>query len=473
MFGDGYQTALLTDNDVQPLADAVLELLERVGLVCQNDELLRALEATGAKVDSEAQRATFPKSMARQFVERVRKEAADRSPEGDAGFPKLDRPTVTTQVAQFAYDARTGQKRPGNRPDMIELAKLGEMLHGERGVGHALTLTDEPAAVEPLETGLLLAEYCSKPEAPFAADLRQVDYLIEMGEILGLENWYQLGAVCFAHPLRFAKTSADKFVRRMADGGKAAIVNMAVAGVSTPVTLEGFIVTTAAEFLALWMTGRAMRPDVELGGSLWGGTADMRSGQVSFCAFDAMLYSFTVSEFLRRWTGELILVGGGEYCDATVPGLFATWEKAYKSMTIAAFSGYHPGPGYGMLECGRTMCAAQLVLDGEFMAGLGHYARKVESKADKIALETIIDSCLTGQSLLDADHTATHFRNCLYLPALFNRTGYTGAGDDAAIVKKAQDKVDALIGEYRKPEIDPDKLAEMREVIERAEKQLV
>jgi hypothetical protein len=52
---------------------------------------------------------------------------------------------------------------------------------------------------------LLLAEYARKPAGAFAWNVRQVDYLIEMGEILGIENWFTWGAICFAHPLRFDK----------------------------------------------------------------------------------------------------------------------------------------------------------------------------------------------------------------------------------------------------------------------------
>jgi len=70
-------------------------------------------------------------------------------------------------------------------------------------------------------------------------------------------------------------------------------------------------------------------------------------------------------EFLRRWCGMSISVGGGEYCDAKLPGLYTALEKAYKSMTIAAFTGQHPPIGQGMLDEGKIISPVQLLLERE------------------------------------------------------------------------------------------------------------
>ena len=244
-----YQQHLLADDDVQPLAEAAMEVLERVGLVCQNEELLQVLAGAGCELDLDAERARFPKTMVTAFVEQLRKDTAGKATPRDDGFPKLDPPALTMQVAQFYYDTEAGEKRQGNAADFIELIKLGEVLHGEQGVGHALTLTDIDPLLEPLEVGMLLAEYTDKPQQPFVNDIRQMDYLLEMGEIIGIGDWFSFGAFTFAHPLRFDRDTAAKFVHRVRAGRGAGLVSMAVAGMSTPVTLEGFVVAAAAEFL--------------------------------------------------------------------------------------------------------------------------------------------------------------------------------------------------------------------------------
>ncbi len=270
----------------------------------------------------------LPRRLTADFVDVLRKEAG-REPD-----PWPDRlkapplPALETQVAQFYYDDMTCERRPGGREDFVALVKIGEALHPELGVGHALILQDVPPLVEPLEAALLLAEYSARPGPAFAWNVNQVDYLIEMGEILGIPHWFTWGAVCFAHPLRFDKDVADKFVRMAKEGAPTGLTSMAISAVSAPVPLAGFMVVAAAEFVATWLAARALNPQAPLGrsrtaggpgdfsGSMWAATIDMRSGTASYSAPDAMLRACAVTEFLRRWCWKRVPVGGGEYSDA-------------------------------------------------------------------------------------------------------------------------------------------------------------
>ncbi|HGJ64767.1 TPA: hypothetical protein ENS27_05175, partial [bacterium] len=282
-----FQYSILKDKDIQPLGDAVINVLERVGIFCQNQEILKALEKNGAIVDYVKETATFPKKMVRELIEQIRKEnqTNEISKSKSLGNPPLAR--LETQVAQFIYDYGNDQKRSGNKKDFIELIKLGNVLHQE-SVGHSLLLTDVHPIVEPLESALLLAEYTDNPAPAFAWNVQQAEYLIEMGEIIGIEDWFTWGAVCFSHPLRFDKDVADRFVQMAKKGYSIGLTAMPVAGVTTPITIAGFIAVAGAEIVATWLAGRALNSQVPLGGSIWGGSMDMKTGEVSYSANDAM-----------------------------------------------------------------------------------------------------------------------------------------------------------------------------------------
>jgi trimethylamine--corrinoid protein Co-methyltransferase len=295
-----------------------------------------------------------------------------------------------------------------------------------------------------------------------------------MGEVLGIPNWFNWGALCFAHPLRFDRDVADKFVRRAKEGVSAGLTAMPIAGCSTPATVEGFIVVSTAEHVATWLAARALNPKLGLGGSMWAGTVDMATGRVSYNAFDAMYYAFASVEFIRRWIGIEVAVGGGEYCDAREPGMFAVCEKAYKAMTIAAFTGRHPGIGSGMLECGKVMAPVQLMLERDFSQGAGSFARKVDPTRSMIGMDAIceVGLCL-DQNHLMTEHTVEHFRSSLWLPRLIERGGWRGAEGDKAMLDKAQAQIDDMLSQYRKPEGREDQLAKMRAVVERAKQKLL
>lgn len=463
------QYRLLQDADIEPLGENLFQVLEKVGFLCQNAELLTALERAGARVDHATERVAIPREMSEELLVAMRSEARTDGEDDCAPFAAPGLPHLGTQIAQFYYDYGTQQRRSGNRADFVELIKLGSALHPDVPVGHSLLLTDVPPLLEPLVAALLLAEYARRPGPAFAWNVRQVDYLTEMGEILGLSDWFSWGAICFAHPLRFDRDVVDRFVRKVRSGSATGLTAMPVAGVTTPLAVAGFIAVAGAEIFATWLAARVLNPEVPLGGSIWGGAMDMRTGAVSYSSFDALSYSFALAEFLRRWTGKEVPVGGGEYCDAKYPGYYAAMEKAHKAMTIAAFTGRHPEVGQGMLDEGKVLCPAQLLLEREFGVGVRFFGRSVEVSPETVCMDRIVDVGFgLDKSYLGSDETLRDYRKYLWCPELMDRSGWNGSQTDEAVLRKMQDRVDELIASYRKPEVDPDKLAQMRAVVDRA-----
>jgi trimethylamine:corrinoid methyltransferase-like protein len=467
-----YQRHLLSDSEVEPLGEAVFSILEGVGVLCQNKEILKVLEAKGAIVEYSSETAKFPRRMQEEFLMRIRCERPTE--DGNVRFGSQSLPTLGTQVAQFFYDYERKERRSGNKHDFVALTKLGNALHPEEGVGHSLLLTDVPPIVEPLEAGLLLAEYADIPQPPFAWNVRQIDYLKEMGEVLGLKDWFAWGAICFAHPLRWDRDTADKFVRRARAGYSTGLTAMPVAGVTTPVTVAGFISVASAELFASWIAAKALNEGVDIHGSMWAGTIDMKTGSTSYSTFDAMYYAFATVEFIRRWCGRIIPVGGGEYCDAKIPGLYAALEKAYKAMTIAAFTGDHPTIGQGMLEEGKTISPLQLLLERDLAKGTQIFGKPIEVTPQTISLETIFEIGFgITRNHLQTRHTLRHYRECLWLPELVDRSGWNGFEGEEGILRRTQAKVNKLISSYRKPEVDHDKVSKMAEIAKRARRELI
>jgi trimethylamine--corrinoid protein Co-methyltransferase len=464
-----FQTSLLKDEHVEPLADGVLSVLERVGILCQNDELLNGFAAAGAQVEFGEQRVRFPRQMVIEYVTQFRTEAQPLQ----ETFRPPSLPTMETQVAQYVYDHAKRQKRSGNTRDFITCIQLGEVLHGGQGVGHALLSTDVPPLLEPLNAAILLAEYANNPRWVYPWNFRQIDYLIEMAEVLGVPDLWVWGALCFAHPLRLDKDVVDRLVRMAKQGATVGITAMPVAGVSTPVTVEGFIAVAAAEVVAVWIAARVINPECPFGGSMWAGTVDMKTGGVSYSAFDAMYYAFAVCEFLRRWTGISFPPGSGEYCDAKEPGMYTALEKHHKAMTVAAFTGRHPGVGQGMLECGKVLAPVQLMIERDLAAALGQYGREIAPTAENLALPTVFEVDLgMHTNFLQSTHTLEHFRETLWLPGVVDRSGWAGPQQDEALLDRAQAKVEQALEQYRKPEGREDKLEQMRAIMARASKEL-
>ena len=58
---------ILTDADVETIAGAVIEVLEKLGFLCDHGGILSALEKAGSKVDHDRRIATFSGSLSRML----------------------------------------------------------------------------------------------------------------------------------------------------------------------------------------------------------------------------------------------------------------------------------------------------------------------------------------------------------------------------------------------------------------------
>jgi len=183
-----FQGGLLTDQDVEHLGEAVLAVLARVGALYQNREILLALEAAGARVDHAREVVAFPEEMTREFLEGLRAEASRFQGEESREFRAPKPAYMFHQLAQYFYDDERRERRLGNREDYVRLIKFCDVLHPEDGAGHCLLLSDVPAPIEPLEATLLQFEYAHRPRGAYVQDVRQIDYLMEIEEISGVDD---------------------------------------------------------------------------------------------------------------------------------------------------------------------------------------------------------------------------------------------------------------------------------------------
>ena len=484
----------LNDKDVELLTDGVLSVLERLGMSTPNKEILNALEHMGAKVDYEEKNAKFPKKLVEKFIEEIRKEDKMKWEDKIEGenkknalsglrpynqsvplFKAPEPPWLFHVGAPFYYDDEKKEKRRATRDDFINLVKLGDKLHPDLGVGHHLILSDVPPIIEPLEAALILLEYAHKPRGVFPLDIKLLDYLLEIEEIAGIKDphWHWLGAVSFTSPLKLGADTSDRFVSMVKSGHyPAKVFTMATRGVTAPVTVAGAIVSIAAEFVSLWICARALNPEIPLTGTLLSGVMDMKSGALSFSGFDVAITGISVCELIRKWFGVLATPGFGEWTQSKLPGVYTALEKAYQAMIYAAFTGFHPCLGFGQIDSGLSISPVQLLLDREIAKGLKFLEHPLITE-DTIGLEAILDVGYgIDKNYLEAEHTIRHFRNCLWEPEFFDRRGWD-RGSEEKVLNKANEKVKQLLSEYKKPEVDSDKISRVRQVIERARKKLL
>lgn len=485
---------LLREQDVEVLAKGTLQVLERVGLHVENGEILTALQTAGAIVDFDAQRARFPQSMTQAFVDQIRAEdkaewtrwmasTGENLKTGMSGWTPYEKepglrapflPHLFHQLATFYHDDEIGQSRKGNRRDYIRLIQFGDMLHPDQGSGHSLILTEMPPQIEPLETALCQLEYSHNPRGVYVQDVRQVEYIQEIETIFGIDDpyWHWMANICPNSPLKLDRGVAQRVVQMVKSGlYPAKLACMPAAGVNMPITTGGGAVIMAAEFIAVWMAARALVSDVPLAGLVVCGTMDMRGGDVSFSAFDALRRRLAAAEFMRVWTGVEVSPSIGEWSSACRTGMFTALEKAYVAMTVAAFTGYHPEIGMGHLDSGLAISPVQVLIDREITKAVGQFEPGGIDE-ESLGLE-IIEAIGFGfdRNYLGEEHTCRYLRSESWMPEFYGRSGWTPE-EDEAIRNRALRKVHELVAAHEKPAGREEQLAAARAVVDRARRDL-
>jgi trimethylamine:corrinoid methyltransferase-like protein len=305
--------------------------------------------------------------------------------------------------------------------------------------------------------------------------VRQIEYLLEIEAIFGIADpyWHWLANICPNSPLKLDRGVAERFLYMLKTGlYPAKLAAMPVAGVNMPVTTGGGVVIVAAEFLALWMAARAIAPAVPLTGLVVSGTMDMRDGQVSFGAYDALRRRLATAEFIRAWTSVAVSPSIGEWTSGCRTGMFAALEKANGALTVAAFTGCHPEIGLGHLDSGLTLSPVQLLIESELTAALGFLEHRSVDEAS-LGLETIAEVGFGfDRNYLQEAHTVDRLRQESWLPEFFGRNGWTPA-EDQAVRDRALARFKELVAAHRQPTGREEQLAAARAVVARARQNML
>lgn len=100
--------SMLQTSDIDSLGDGVFGVLDRVGVLCQNQEILEALQQAGARVDFERETAAFPRRMCQMFLDRSGWNGSDT----DA--------VVLSRMQDQVHGCLSTYQKPAVDPDQLE-----------------------------------------------------------------------------------------------------------------------------------------------------------------------------------------------------------------------------------------------------------------------------------------------------------------------------------------------------------------
>ena len=466
---------VLSDDQIEDIHLAALQVLEQTGTRVYHDEGVRLLQEAGCQV-SDGNLVRIPSWLVKASLatapERVTVAGRDRAKRITLEYNRIY--FGTGSDCPFVLDPCTDERRPFTFQDVYHAAKIAEALPNiDFHMSVGLT-SDVPATTYDRHQLLAMIQGTTKPLVITAVDEKGLADQYEMAcEAVGGAEEFARAPLFVVYiepssPLNNSRTAVAKLLYSAQAGIPAIYTPCPMAGGTAPATLAGVLVQGLAECLTGVVLAQLRRKGAAV---IIGGVAsivDMRTTILSYGAPELSLLSAAMTD-ITKWL-RLPMFSTAGCSDAKVLDEQAAAESAV-SVVLAALSGANLIHDVGYLESGLTGSYDMMVVSDEIIGLVKHILRGITVDDEHLATN-VIDRVGPGGHFLAEDHTLRHFRTEFWFPALFDRTRWADWQEKGSkpLAQRVRAKVLDLIESFHPAPLDAAVEAELKAIIARAER---
>jgi len=384
---------ILSDSELEAIHNASLEVLEETGTIVESRDALDILKKAGAEVDYEEQRVKLPHDLVAEAIKRAPKRFTycARDPKNDLVLDKTRPYFCAVGGDPFHIDWETNQRRYCTTEDMARSTVIADYLdHVDMmwPLGGCLDVPEPLTHIYNMVTSLKHTAKHVEGDAVSAAEAR---YQIEIAAaIVGGREELRARPIfsmvnCTLSPLRYERGMIEASLELAKAGIPMAVMPMAMAGMSAPVTLAGTLVEHNAEFLGGLAIIQLASPGAPVVYSVGSGTVDFRTG-LEMQSAEMMLMNAGLTQMAHFY--DLPSESRGMRSTSKLVDAQSGYEKA-----IALIPQLLSGPdivlGLGGLEGVRINSAAALVIDNEIIDYALRYVQGIEVSEKTLAIDVI------------------------------------------------------------------------------------
>lgn len=458
---------------VDRILDEALQLLREPGVRVEEPEAISLLAGAGATADGD--RVRIPEAMVRR--------ALDTVPHAFDLFDRSGRPAVRYGQGLVHFDPgssgvavldpETLGTRTSTAADLARLIRVADSLPAYDAVSTAVVCHDVPTRIGDLYRLFVVLLHSSKPIVTGAFTAHGTDVMLDLlaidagGRDALAERPRAVFDVCPSPPLTWSEFAC----RNVIDLGRAHVpaelISMPLAGVAAPVTLVGAIVQHAAESLAGVVIHQLAAPGAPI---VWGGAptiVDMRTGSTPMGAIETALIDAGYAAVGKSL--GLPVHGYLGATDAKVVDAQAGLETGMTAL-VGGLAGIDMISGAGMLDFLLAQSAEKLVIDAEAIGMVQRLLRGIGTPTETLATGFFAAAGPEGR-FLELEDTRRLFRGEQFLPSKIidrsSRRAWLDAGGLDAYAR-ARVRVEELVATHRLPELDPEVVAGLVDVVRRA-----
>ena len=415
---------LLTEDQIQEIHLATLEILETIGVKILGEEGIELLEGAGCRVKQD-KLVKIPRRLVEDCIESAPSHLSIYNRKGVAAMDLQGHQSYfgTGTDLLHTLDLETGQLRPSRLEDVANAALIGDYFREIDFIASFAHPQDVSANLSYVASFKALVENSTKPIFFTAAGYEDLSIIIDMasavvgGEEVLREKPFLIHYAEPTSPLSHSYGALRKLFLCADKGIPITYVPAVLSGASGPVTMAGAIALANAEA----MSGLVLHQLRSKGAPIISGFAvtpmDMRTAT---CAYGSPEYRLALSACADLYHFYGIPVWGTAGCsDANALDAQAAMESAF-SILMAVLDGANLIHDVGYLGQGSIGSPAAIVMCSEMISYARRVVRGFDITPDRIAMDVIRRVGPEGNFLAE-DHTRNFLKQEHWQPHFSNR----------------------------------------------------
>lgn len=424
---NGYGLTAFTDQEIEAIHAATLQILWNTGIKVETPEALEIFSSAGATVQKKEKYGIvkIPNYMVEDAIRSTPKTGMfyGRRPEDDY-FTDSNRVAFTAGFGEHVkiIDPDTRQVRPTVKQDLANITRIQDYLSVTPVIERAACSGDRMPATQPLHNYAAMVQNTSKHCFLGFGGGRNAEKIIEIAKIAvgGEENFKArptvTGFVCPTSPLSLVNEACEGIIACARGGIGISIIPMSLAGASSPATLAGVVVQHNAEVLSAVILSQLTRkgtPCVYCGCST---IMDLRLACSPVGVPEMAQLSVATAKMaqfyrLPSWVGACA-------SDSKLPDAQQGYDFTLTAMP-AALAGANVIYGLGAIDSLITFDYAAMILGAEQAGRILQVMGGITIDDESMALD-LIHEVGPGGEYMTKKHTFEHMRK-MSSSKLFNR----------------------------------------------------
>ncbi len=460
----------LSDDQLERLHHASLEILDRTGVCLHEPEAIDLLKKAGVEI-SEENRARIPPGLVEWALSIAPKRVVLCDRNGRRVMP-LERHNVffgPGSDCPNVLDHRTGERRRGTLQDIVDGVRVCDALPNIDFLMSICIASDVEQEVADRYQMRAMLMNSTKPILFVTTGFEGCVDAVEMAQVVaGGAEALRRNPLCACYinvtsPLRHNAEALQKLLFLAERGLPTTYTPVVLRGISGPVTVAGALALANAGELAGLVLAQLKREGTPV--ILTGGVNDMLDMRTLGDVYAAPENRVMCVELAHYYGLPIFGLAGAS--DAKLPDQQAAAEAAF-SLILETLCGAQMVHDVGYLESGMCNSLEQMVICDELIHYVKRFMQGLEVSEETLALD-LIDEIGPHGDFLGTKHTTDHFREDWY-PQLLDRDNFDAwsAAGGSTLRQRARQRVTEILEEHQPEPLPADVQARIDAIVDRA-----